>query len=60
MINVEDPHSNPPKLSMRVRGNHKRRSYSAIFKLEVIYVRESGKKSDDIAMQFGNNRSSNG
>ena len=47
VINVEDPHSKPPKASMRGRGNHKRRSYSAVFKLEVIYERESGKTKSE-------------
>ena len=44
------------KLSLTGRGKHKRRSYSAAYKLEAIQEVESGRKPDEVALQFGVHR----
>ena len=44
------------KLSLTGRGKHKRRSYSAVYKLEAIQEVESGRKPDEVALQFGVHR----
>ena len=45
-----------PKGPLRGRGNHKRRSLPAPYKLEVIHEYENGNKADAFVLQYGINR----